>query len=71
MPIYGKNTSTSSSPEPRKLQGWILFYSIGGLSPTKFVQMIILGWHFTFLWQGQICVPVHLYGEYVAILEKC
>ena len=22
-----------------------------------------LGWHLTFLHQGQICVPMHLYGE--------
>ena len=27
--------------------------------------MIILGWPFTFLWQGQICIAVLLYGENV------
>ena len=25
--------------------------------------MMTLGWHLTFLHLGQICVPVHLYGE--------
>ena len=25
--------------------------------------MMTLAWHLTFLRQGQICVPIHLYGE--------
>ena len=32
---------------------------------TKFVQMMTLGWHLTFLRQDQICVPMHLSGENV------
>ena len=32
---------------------------------TKFVQMMTLGWPLIFLWQGQISIPVHLYGENV------
>ena len=27
--------------------------------------MMIIGWPFTFLQQGQICIPIHLYGENV------
>ena len=70
--IYGKKRKTnkqkktlkSSSPEPRKLQGWILLQSIGNSRSCKFVQMMTQGWHFFFfLHQGQICVPMHLYVE--------
>ena len=32
---------------------------------TKFVQMVTLGGPLTFLQQGQICVPMDLYGENV------
>ena len=32
---------------------------------TKFIQMMILDWPLTFLRQGQICIPMHLYGENV------
>ena len=40
---------------------------------TKFVQMMTLGWPLTFSRQGQICVPMHLYGENVKKLffSKC
>ena len=62
MPIYGKNTKYSY-PEPKKLWGWILVYSLGDPWTTKFVQMMTLGWHLVVLWQGQICVPMHLYWE--------
>ena len=70
MPIYGKTTWKSSSAEPRKLQGWILVYSIQDLRSTKFSQMMILWWPLTFLWQCQICSPIFLYGENEAILEE-
>ena len=63
MFIYGKNTE--KPPEPRKLQGWILVYSIWDSRSTKFVEVMILEWHLTFLWQGQICIPILLYGENV------
>ena len=62
MPIYSKITKTSS-PEPRKLWGWILVLSFGDSRSTKFVQMMTLGWPLTFLSQGQIFVPMHLYVE--------
>ena len=38
MPIYGRKKS--SFPEPRKLWGWILVYSIEDSKSTKFVQMM-------------------------------
>ena len=41
------------------------WYSIEDSRSAKFVQMMTLGSPFTFLRQGQICVPVHLYGENV------
>ena len=34
-----------------------------GLKVIKVVQLMTLGWHLTFLRQGQICIPMHLYGE--------
>ena len=60
VPMYRKNTKNFSSPEPRKLWGWILLYSIGNPRSTKF-----LGCPLTFLHQGQICIPILLYGENV------
>ena len=42
-----------------------MVYSIEDWRSTKFVQMKTVGWHLTFLWQGQICVPVHLYEQNV------
>ena len=43
--------------------GWILLYSIRESWSAKFVQMMILGWPLTFLQQGQICIPIHLFVE--------
>ena len=69
MPIDDdENTYKSSSPEPRKLQGWIFVYSIIVSRSTKFFQMMTLCvdcWPLTFSWQGQICIPMHLYWENV------
>ena len=39
-----------------------LLYTYG---KTKFVQMMTANEPLTFLWQGQICIPMHLYGENV------
>ena len=44
MPIYGKNPLKTSSPEPEGWLPWDLVWSIGDVGPTKFVQMMILGW---------------------------
>ena len=58
---YMVKHSKSSSPEPRKLWGWILVYSIGDSRTIKLVQVIVVGFYLTFLRQGQICTPIHLY----------
>ena len=52
MPKYGKNLKKSS----QKPQGWLLWNlvcSIRRLSTTKSVQIMILGWPWPILWQGQ------------------
>ena len=46
--------------ESFKAESWYI-----ALRSTKFIQMVIVGWPLTFLWQGQICIPMHLYGENV------
>ena len=33
--------------------------------------MMVVHWCLTFLRQGQICFPVHLYGLHTSVLEKC
>ena len=63
MPIYGEKHLKSSSPEPRKLQGWILLQSIVVSRSSEYVQMMTLAWHLTFLRHSQICVPMHFYRE--------
>ena len=37
--------------------------SVRTLRSTKLIQLMILGWPLTFLWQGQICIPIPWYGE--------
>ena len=55
-----------SSPEPLKLWGWILVYSISIRDSLTFVQMMILEWPMTFLQHSQTCVLV-----VVALLKEC
>ena len=54
MPTYGKNIKKSSSQEPKGQWPWMLVFSIGYSSTTKFVQMMTLGWPWLILRQGQI-----------------
>ena len=54
MPIYVKSLKKSSSLESKSWWPWKLVCSIRCSSPTKFVQMMTLGWHCPILWQGQI-----------------
>ena len=54
MPIYGKNLKTSSSPELKGRWPWKLVCSIRCSSTTKFIQMVMLGWPWHILGQGQI-----------------
>ena len=58
-----KRLKKAYSPEPSKLWGWILVYSIGGSRSTMFVEMMVVGWPLTFLRQSKICAPIHLYGD--------
>ena len=44
--------------------GWIFAQIIGDGRSTKIAKMIVLCWRLTFLWQGQIRFPMHLYGPY-------
>ena len=44
MPINGKNSLNSSSAEPEGWWPWDLVCNIWDVGPTKFVQMMILGW---------------------------
>ena len=42
-PLYGKNSLISSPLEPKGHWFWDLVCSIGGVSPTRFAQMMNLG----------------------------
>ena len=33
--------------------------------------MIVVYWPLTFLWWGQVCFPMHLYGHHTSVWEKC
>ena len=35
----------------------------GGGGSTKVAKIMVLHWHLTFLRQGQVCFPMHLYGK--------
>ena len=61
MPIYGKNLKKSSSPEPKWPRN--LVCSIRCSSATKFLQMMILSWHWPILRQGQIWSLMLLLGK--------
>ena len=54
MPIYGKKTYKSSSPEPKDWWPWNFVCSIVYARPTKNVQIMTLGWPWPILCQGQI-----------------
>ena len=57
MSIYGKNPLKAFSLG-------LGMYSTGDAGPTKFVQMMILGWPSPTLHQGQICFLMHLNRKY-------
>ena len=64
-PYVVKTLQKSSFPESNGQWPWALVYSIGALGPSKFVQMLILGWPWPILWQGQIWSLLLLYGKTV------
>ena len=43
-PIYGKNLLKAFFSSTRRLMAWYLVCNILDVGPTKFVQMMILGW---------------------------
>ena len=62
MPIYGITLENFLLQNQKSFKGWILVYSIEDSRSIKFVQMMLIGWHLTFLQHGQICVSMDLYG---------
>ena len=48
-PYMVKTLQKSSSPEPKGQWPWALICSIGALGPSKFVQMMTLGWPWSIL----------------------
>ena len=68
MPIYVKNRKKSSSPEPIDQWPWNLVCSIVYRSTIKIVQIMILGWPWPILRQGQIWSHRLLYGKKVKII---
>ena len=71
MHIYGKNLRKSSTPEPRMPWGWIFAHIIVDERSTKVAKIIVVHWRLTFLWRGQVCFPMHLYGHHTFVWEKC
>ena len=63
MPIYGKNHLKIFFSRTRRPMTLGLGCSIGDVGPTKFVQMMILGWPWPTELQGQICFLMHLNGK--------
>ena len=45
------------------LWGWIFAWIIGDRGSTKVAKIKVIHWHLTFLWQGQVCFLMHLYGK--------
>ena len=62
-----KNLKESSSPESNKPWALIFAQIMRGRRSTQIAKMMALCWRLTFLWQGQICFPMHLYGPYTFI----
>ena len=62
-PYMVKTHQKSFSSEPKGQWPWALVCSIGALGPSKFIQMITLGWPWPILWQGQIWCLMLLYWK--------
>ena len=60
----------SSPLEPKGQWPWDLVCSIGDVGPTRFAQMINLGWPWPTLWQGQIWFLMHLFGKNLVFSTK-
>ena len=66
-----KNLQKSTSPEPKWSWGWIFAQIIGDGRSIKVAIMMIVRWRLTFLRQGQVCFPMHVYGPYIFVWKKC
>ena len=53
------------------LWGWIFVQIIGEERSTKVAKRIVICWHLTFLRQGQVCFPMHLYEPHTFEWEDC
>ena len=51
--------------------GWIFARIIGDGRSTKVAKRIVVHWRLTFLWQGQVCLPMHLYEPCTFEWENC
>ena len=51
--------------------GWIFAQFIRDGRYTKVAKMMVVYWPLTFLWRGQVCFPMHLYGHHTFVWEKC
>ena len=60
-----------SSLEAEGQWPWDLVCSIGDVGPTRFAQMMNLGWPWPSLWQGQIWFLMHLFGKNLVLSTKC
>ena len=64
IPVYGiKLLKLLQDQKVYNLGLGIYIYMIGDMGSTKFAQMIILGWPWTTLRQGQIWLYMHLDGK--------
>ena len=60
-PVYGKNPLNILFCGTKRPMAWDLVCIIGDVGPTRFAQMMNLGWPWPTLWQGQIWFLMHLY----------
>ena len=60
-----------SSLEAEGQWPWDLVCSIGDVGPTRFAQVINLGWPWPSLWQGQIWFLMHLFGKNLVLSTNC
>ena len=69
-PTYGKNPLNVFFSGTKRPMAWDFVYGIGDVGPTRFAQMINLGWPWPTLWQGQIWFLMHLFGKNLVLSTK-
>ena len=68
--ICGKKLLKSSSLEPKGQWPWGLVCNIRDLGPTKFVQMMILGWPWLFCGKVKYASLCFYMGKYIFLQEQ-